>query len=143
MNDGTPHTLHIPCHIPSPHTLQMQVEGGLLYRHTLIRCDPARPLLSSLSLSKGIRGYEGIRCLVERQSFPRTLHIPYGGEGYEAADQPRAPGCVACGGSGSGIDLSRPLPWGGYESCARCLIPPGWPPTVRPAWRRHMRASCR
>jgi hypothetical protein len=140
VNDGTPHTLHIPCHIPSPHTLQMQVEGGLLYPHTLIR-DPARPLLlSSLSLSKGIRGYEGIRSAVERQSFPHTLHIPYGGEGYEAAAQ-HSPGCALCG--GSTIVISRPLPGGGYETCSRCLIPPGWPPTVHPAWRRHMRAACR
>ena len=37
------------------------------------------------------------------------------------------------------VDISRRLPGGGYETCARCLLPPGWPPTVHPAWRRHMR----
>jgi len=51
----------------------------------------------------------------------------------------RAPGCIVCG--GSGLDVTRPLPWGGYESCARCLIPPDRPPTVHPAWRRHMGAA--
>ena len=56
-----------------------------------------------------------------------------------AADVPtrkehRAPGCIACG--GSGIDLTRPLPWGGYESCARCVLQPGQPAAVHPGWKR-------
>lgn len=47
----------------------------------------------------------------------------------------RAPTCGVCG--GSGLDISRPLPWGGYESCTRCLIPDGHPPGVHPGWSRH------
>ena len=124
-----PYTLLILCLIPC----SMQVEGGFLYRYTLIGASgSAAPLPSSLSSSKkGIRGYNGIRSPVERRSFPYTLLIPQG-TGHKAADQPRAPGCIACG--GSGLDLTRPLPWGGYESCARCVMQPGQP-AIHPGWR--------
>ena len=70
-----PYTLLIPCLIPS----SMQVEGGFLYRYTLMSGGRATLASLSLSLSKGIRGYNGIRSPVERRSFPYTLLIPSGG----------------------------------------------------------------
>ena len=127
-----PYTLLIPCLIPS----SMQVQGGFLYPYTLFSASgSAAPHPSPLSSSKkGIRGYKGIRSSVERRSFPYTLLIPPQGTGHKAADLPRAPGCIACG--GSGIDITRPLPWGGYESCARCVLQPGQPAAVHPGWKR-------
>lgn len=48
----------------------------------------------------------------------------------------RAPQCAICG--GSGLDIHKPLPWGGYEACTHCLIPDGWSPEAHPGWRRHL-----
>ena len=55
--------------------------------------------------------------------------------GYEASLR-RSPICAICG--GSGLDLTRPLSWGGYEACTRCLIIDGWPADVHPGWRPHL-----
>jgi hypothetical protein len=140
VKDPSRYTLVIPCVIPSRYTLPMQVEGGLLYHHTLMsRKRAALPSLS-LSLSQGITGYNAITDTIERRSFRYTPVIPSGAERYNATAQ-HSPGCALCG--GSTVVISRPLPGGGYETCYRCLIPPGWPPTVHPAWRRHMRAAWR
>jgi len=126
-----PYTLLIPCLIPS----SIQVGSGFLYPYTLFcgsGCCTA-PSLPLHTLSKGIRGYKGIRSSVERRSFPYTLLIPPQGERYKATER-RAPGCIVCG--GSGLDITRPLPWGGYESCARCVLQPGQPAAVHPGWKR-------
>ena len=136
MNDTSRYTLVIPCVIPSRYTLPIQVERGLLYHHTPMSGGRATLASLSLSLSKGITGYNAITESIERPSFRYTPVIPSGGDGYNAS-APDTLGCVICG--GSTIDISRRLPGGGYETCARCLLPPGWPPTVHPAWRRHMR----
>ena len=107
MNDTSRYTLVIPCVIPSRYTLPMQVERGLLYHHTPMSGGRATLPSLSLSLSKGITGYNGITESIERRSFRYTPVIPSGGD----------------------------------ETCARCLLQPGWPPTVHPAWRRHMRTG--
>ena len=138
MNDTSRYTLVIPCVIPSRYTLPIQVEGALLYHHTPMSGERATLASLSLSLSQGITGYNGITESIERRSFRYTPVIPSGGDGYNAS-APDTLGCVICGGSTRYI--SRRLPGGGYETCARCLLQPGWPPTVHPAWRRHMRTG--
>ena len=121
MNDTSRYTLVIPCVIPWRYTLPIQVESGLLYHHTPMSGEGATLASISLSLSKGITGYNAITESIERPSFRYTLVIPSGGDGYNAG-KPDTLGCVTCG--GSTLDISRRLPGGGYETCA---------------WRRHMR----
>jgi hypothetical protein len=140
VKDTSRYTLVIPCVIPSRYTLPIQVERGLLYHHTPMSGEGATLPSLSLSLSQGITGYNAITESIESRSFRYTPVIPSGRLRYNATAQ-HSPGCAVCG--GSTIVISRPLPGGGYETCSRCLIPPGWPPTVHPAWRRHMRAACR
>lgn len=53
----------------------------------------------------------------------------------------RVPQCAICG--GSGLDIRKPLPWGGYETCTHCLIPDGQPPGVHPGWNRHQPPASR
>ncbi len=56
MKETSRYTLVIPCVIPSRYTLPMQVEGGLLYHHTLM--SGKRAALPSLSLS--LSGYNRV-----------------------------------------------------------------------------------
>ena len=51
--------------------------------------------------------------------------------------QRRAPICATCG--GSGLDIRRRIPWGGYEICDRCLIRDDQPSGMHPGWRPHQR----
>ena len=126
-----PYTLLIPCLIPS----EIEVEPGLLYPYAQDGGMYAGQGFSLSSLLEGIRGYKGIRTSVECALFPYTLLIPSPPSGYKTS-QRRAPQCAICG--GSGLDLTKPLPWGGYEACTHCLIPDGWSPEAHPGWRRHL-----